>query len=352
MYKVYFISPSLKVGGIERSLVTLANYLVSRGHQITFISCLGGDHFYSLEDKVELIEPNFRYTGGGLNKLFFYPRLIYFIRRVVKKNKPDVILTFGDLFSPLVLLALLGMAFNIFISERTSPDYRFKFPIQMLKQWLYPFSAGFIAQTKRAADYKRQKFGNKLNIRIIPNAVRELKVKEGCRKKIILYVGRFAWEKGPSRLIEAFSEIKDRQGWHLLMAGSGPLLKSIKELAIQRGIEKEVTFTGNVNNIDDLYSKASIYVLPSLLEGFPNSLCEAMAAGLPVVCFDSIPWEEILEPGKSGIVVEDVRGLSKALNQLINDADLRQSLGSNAILIKERLSLERIGSLVEDFIFS
>ena len=118
------------------------------------------------------------------------------------------------------------------------------------------------------------------------------------------------------------------------MAGSGPLLNSMKDLTKQKGIENEVTFAGNVNNIDHLYSEASIYVLPSLLEGFPNSLCEAMAAGLPVICFDSIPWEEILEPGKSGLVVKDVGDLSETLNLLINDADLRQSLGSQAIQLK------------------
>lgn len=349
---IYIVSPSLKMGGIERALSVLANYFVTQGYQITFISCLVGQRFYELNSEIQLIEPSFKRTGDPLNKLLFYPRIIQFIRKQVTQGNPDVVLAFGDWFSPLVLLALYGTKIPVFISDRTSPDYKFKFPIPGLKKWLYPKSAGFIAQTTRAAEYKINQFNHRLKIQVIPNAIREVKKFDVPREKTILYVGRFAWQKGPERLIRAYASITDRKGWKLHMAGSGPLLQPMKKLAIELGIENEVIFHGKVENVDLLYSKAGIYVLPSVLEGFPNSLCEAMAAGLPCLCFDSIPYEDIFTQNKSGIAIKDgdIQALTQQLSKLISDNKERKKLGNNAIKIRERLGVERIGQQVLKFI--
>ena len=346
-------SPSLKMGGIERALVVLANYFSDEGYNVTFVSCLKGKAFYSLRRDIVLIEPDFKHNGGIISGVTFYPRLAWFLRQQIKKIKPDVVLAFGDWFSPLVLLSLYRTKYPVFISDRTSPDYNFKFPIPQLKKWLYPKSAGFIAQTKRAADYKHNQFGEKLNVRIIPNAIREVQLyPEIQREKIILYVGRFAWEKGPERLIKAFAAIQNKMGWQLHMAGSGPLLASIKELAKEVGVENKIHFLGSIEDVDRLYAKASIYVLPSVLEGFPNSLCEAMAAGLPVICFDSIPHEEIITPGNDGIVVKegDINELAAQLHTLMMDEVKRESLGKLAMEIRNRLCVNKIGNQVLDFI--
>lgn len=350
---ICIISPSLKIGGIERALVVLANYFSEQGIRVSFISCLKGHQFYKLNDAVKLIEPTFTRKKGVIDAALFYPRLVRFIRKQVRKNRPGVVLAFGDWFSPLVLLALYGTKYPVYISDRTSPDYKFKFPIPLLKKWLYPRSAGFIAQTKRSADYKRKQFGEKLNIRIIPNALKEVRLyPEIRREKIILYVGRFAWQKGPDRLIRAFAQIKRKDGWQLHMAGSGPLLEPMKQIVKELHIEGSVNFLGKVEDVDRLFAQSSIYVLPSVLEGFPNSLCEAMAAGLPVLCFDSIPHEEILQHEVDGLVIKanDIDELFEALEQLIHDEEKRKKLGLQAQSIKDRLSVDNIGNQVLTFI--
>lgn len=343
------------MGGIERALSVLANYFSDKGFKVSFISCLSGERFYKLNNNIDIIEPESKRGKGIMNALLFYPSIILFIRKTVLRINPSTVLAFGDWFSPLVLFALYGTNYPVYISDRTSPDYKFKFPIPQLKKIFYPTSAGFIAQTKRAAGYKRIQFKNKLNIKIIPNAIREVKIfPEIKRQKIILYVGRFAWEKGPERLIKAFGCIKEKNGWELHMAGSGPLLEPMKKLAIELGLEKEIKFFGKVENVDELYAKASIYVLPSVLEGFPNSLCEAMACGLPVVCFDTIPYEDILTDGFDGIVAKstDAKSLSNSIELLMNSDEIRKKIGENAIKIKNRLSADIIGNNTLNFIFS
>jgi hypothetical protein len=126
------------MGGIERALVVLANHFVLKGHNVSFISCIPRPHFYQLEEKVNIIEPDLKYHGGFINKLIFYPRIAFFIRRNILKIKPYVVLSFGDWFNPVVLLALYGLKYPVFISDRTSPDFKFKFPVPLLKKWLYP----------------------------------------------------------------------------------------------------------------------------------------------------------------------------------------------------------------------
>lgn len=350
--KICIISPSLKIGGIERALTVLANYFAKIGLQVTFISCLSGERFYKLNPTIKLIETRVKRKKGNLNAFYFYVSLILYIRKEIKKTHPDIILVFGDWFSPLVLIANLFRKYPVYISDRTSPDYNFKSPIPILKKILYPRSAGFIAQTKRAADFKRLQFGDRLNIRVIPNAIREVSIFPKIKREpYILYVGRFAWEKGPERLINAFASIPD-SNWKLIMAGSGPLLDKMKKLIRDLNIKDNVEFLGQVEDIDNLFAKSSIYVLPSVLEGFPNALCEAMAAGLPVICFDSIPYEEIIVPGFNGVVVKDnnINDLTTQLEFLMSNINERERLGNNAKLITERLNVTKIGNDILEFI--
>lgn len=351
--KVVIISPSLKMGGIERALTVLGNYLDNVGFSVVFILCLPGNRFFKLNPAIKILEFPIPIRKQLYYKFFFYLRLLYFIRKQVKQEKPTSVLTFGDVFNPLVLLSLLGTSFPVYISDRTSPDFKFRFPIPQLKKWLYPKSSGIISQTKRAADYKYKQFGKHLNIRVIPNAVREVKIEYITREKIILYVGRLSWEKGPDRLIKAFSKIENKAGWKLYMAGDGPWMAKMKTLAKRLQIENDILFFGKVTEVDYLLSRASIFVLPSVLEGFPNALCEAMAAGLPCICFETIPYQDIMEKEVSGLVVKDndIVGLKDQIKRLMFNEAERLRIGYNAQKIRERLKLEIIGQQIIDFIF-
>lgn len=342
--KITIVAPSRKMGGIERTLSVIANKWVAQGFKITYISCLKSDPFYKFDAAIKVIEPNFKRSGGFMNKIFFYPRLINYIRKQVKKEKPDRILSFGDFFNPLVLLALYGLKIPVYISDRTSADYIFPRYISVLKQKLYPKAAGFIAQTPIAYRAKAIQFGENFRKTIIPNPIRKIKENPIPKENSILYVGRFAWEKNPNALIEAFSKIENKGNWKLIMAGDGPQLKDMKTKAVSLGLDGQVNFLGAVTDVDSLLCKASIYVLPSVLEGFPNALCEAMAAKLPVICFESIPYESIITPNKEGFVIQegDIEALSNTLYELMNDESMRIKIGENAYKKSKNWNIETI----------
>lgn len=346
MSRICIVSPSLKLGGIERALTTLANEFQVLGHEVHFLICLKDKHFYKIPESIYLYEPTFQRTNSKVNKLLFYPRLLKFIRSTVRYINPDRVLVFGDWFSPMTLLALYSTPYQVFISDRTIPDYKFKFPIPLLKQWLYPSSAGFIAQTKRAEDFKIKLFGKKLNIRVIPNALPEFKIQTDTDKEEkLIYVGRFEWEKDPELLIRAFGNIaRDNPNWTLEMAGTGPLLEPIKKLVQELGLETQVLFLGKVSEIAELYQSASLLVLPSIVEGFPNTLIEAMSFGLPIVCFDDIPVEDILTHGVDGIVLtkRTPELLAAEVTALIKNDALRKEIGYNAKMSVSRYQKSKI----------
>ncbi|TNE80900.1 MAG: glycosyltransferase family 4 protein [Bacteroidetes bacterium] len=352
MPKICVISPSLKLGGIERALTVLAKEFVEKGFQVDFVCCLAGEHFYKLPKSVRIHEPDFFRTASILNKLFYYPRLLKYIRTKVKELNPDRVLVFGDWFSPVTLLALLGTKYPVYISDRTIPNYKFKFPIPLFKKWLYPKSAGFIAQTQRASNFKKQQFGEALNIKIIPNALPEMHFEALARENTILYAGRFAWEKDPEILIRSMPKVFEAHPeWKLVMAGTGPLLEPMKILVKNLGLQNQVIFLGKVDGLEHYYAQASILVLPSVIEGFPNTLIEGMAAGLPCICFSDIPYEDIIAPGLDGIVLtrREPNLLTEAMLTLINLPELRHTLGKEASQVKERFSASKITDEVVSF---
>ncbi|MGA9211156.1 glycosyltransferase [Kaistella sp.] len=343
--KIAIISPSLKMGGIERALTVLANYFASLGHHVIFISCQASNSFYQLEQEVQLYEFTYERKSGLINKVKFYYNLITYLRKKVAEVNPDCVLSFGDVFNPLVLLALYQKKVPVFISDRTSPDFPFNPVVKFGKKWLYPNSTGFIAQTERAAKYKKTQFNNRLNIKIIPNAIKPVAIHPTIsREQQIIYVGRLSKEKGVARLVQAFSKIKNKN-WKLVLAGDGPETGRLHQLVEELQLQNRVVFLGKVNEVDVLLAQSSIFVLPSFLEGFPNALCEAMSAGLPSICFDCIPHEELIVDGDNGFVVKDgdLSALALVIDRLAEDENYRIEIGQNAAKISDKLSLDFIG---------
>jgi GalNAc-alpha-(1->4)-GalNAc-alpha-(1->3)-diNAcBac-PP-undecaprenol alpha-1,4-N-acetyl-D-galactosaminyltransferase len=347
--KILIVAPSLNVGGIGRHLSVFAECFAEMGHNILFISCINEKAFYTLHHDILIKKPSFNRGKSSLKRLIFYPRLIKFLHNEIISYKPDWILVFGDIINPLVLLAVKGTKFPVFIGDMTSPDYDHGIVIKLLKSWLYPSSTGVISQTHFANKHKIKQFGDKLNTIVLDNPIRKIKNHNIPKEKVILYVGRFSWEKAPHRLIEAFAKLNDAHEWKLVFAGSGPLLEEVKSMVIEMNLQKNVDFLGKVKDVDRLYSLASIYVLPSVVEGFPNALCEAMIAGLPCICFDDWPSNEIISNSKNGFIVSSIEELSQRLKILMENEDLRKKIGDKARDIKSRLDKNIITEKLEQF---
>ncbi len=152
-----------------------------------------------------------------------------------------------------------------------------------------------------------------------------MKANKGYKdSRVVTFSGRFIYLKGIIFLLEGWRDVaKLLPDARLLLLGDGPLLYDMKEAARRLGIADSVEFLGHVPHVNDFLSMTDVFVLPSLQEGMPNSLLEAMACGLPVVATRIGGVVDVVRDEENGILVEprDPKGLAKGVVRLLkNDA--------------------------------
>jgi glycosyltransferase involved in cell wall biosynthesis len=151
----------------------------------------------------------------------------------------------------------------------------------------------------------------------------------------ILCVGRLVPEKGQAVLLEAVAQLADRgQDVKVIVAGAGPSKAALEDFAKRLGIASRVRFTGAVGQeeIHALYTDASIFCLPSFAEGVPVVLMEAMAMRLPVVSTRIAGIPELIEDGRSGLLVAPGRAdqLADAFARLLTDPAFCREIEASA----------------------
>jgi len=202
------------------------------------------------------------------------------------------------------------------------------------------------------------------NIKVINPAInfsKRRKVKRKLSNIInILFVGGLAKNKGIDILLKALGEIdKSYKRWQLRVVGNFDIndeyVMDCFSLVSKYGITENVVFLGRFDREDLFkeYENADIFVLPSLYEGYGMVIKEAASYGLPIISTSVGAISELVEDGKSAILVEpgDIYGLKDALVKLINDKELRDRLGRNALkTVDFDYNWDKVGKMFENFL--
>jgi glycosyltransferase involved in cell wall biosynthesis len=172
-------------------------------------------------------------------------------------------------------------------------------------------------------------------IRLVPNAVDSWVFRPQPlqrRKNEILWVGRFVPEKGIQYLLTAFNVLLKKREAMLRLVGDGPTVGRMEGLARRLGIAEHVVFEGRVSKseVARLMAEATIFVLPSVKEGLPKALLQAMSSGLPVVASDIPGVTDVIADGKNGLLFRtgDEEGLAESILSLMADENLARILGN------------------------
>jgi glycosyltransferase involved in cell wall biosynthesis len=146
---------------------------------------------------------------------------------------------------------------------------------------------------------------------------------------LVLMPARLDAQKGHQTLFEAIPQVPDAT---FLLAGEGPERESLEALAAQLGIGERVRFLGRREDVPQLLAACDVFALPSLYEGSSLAVLEAMAAEIPIVSSAIGGTDELIEDGRSGLLVApgDAEGLAAALRQVLGDPALRLSLAARA----------------------
>lgn len=158
---------------------------------------------------------------------------------------------------------------------------------------------------------------------------KKIGLKEGSI--IVSLFGRLNLQKGHKFLFEAISGLNGNN-IEVICLGDGPLRQDLEVLSRKLSINHNVHFLGFRNDVEELLEITDIFVLPSLDEGLPMALLEAMAMGKPVVATPVGAIPTVIKNKKNGILAQagSVSSLKEALQTVIKDPNLRQCLGNNA----------------------
>ncbi len=330
------------VGGVERMSSMLMNQMIKRGHDVGLVTFdpETATSYYPLDDKVVWKKID---IGDPLKKATWSQRFqrLSEIRSFVKAFKPDVVIGFQDGAFLTARLAVFGLGVPVIAAERNAPS-RFNYlregKFKNIKFQLFRLARFVMVQIERYCedypDYLRHK------MRVIPNPVFPAKgsadpAGRDDEEKILLSVGRVSLQKNFMTLVRAFAHLhNDFPDWKLVIVGGGEDRPKIEDEIEKLALKDKITITGERKGVDNYYQKAHLFCLPSLWEGFPNALAEAMAFGLPSVGFHECPGvSDLIAHKTTGLLApgaDDDKNLADALRELMESPDLRVQMGAAA----------------------
>lgn len=365
-YHVMQIIANLEIGGAQEVVRTLSEELMETGCPTVVCSFKDGPlrtQIMRLGIPVELL-PRRRYS---ILAFPFYVREMLAIRRtlvhLVQKYQIDVIQT-HLLRSLDFLVATLRIGaqrplifwtvhnFNFALRPEQLPRFRWLAGAkQAAHSWLYRRMArwvnGFIAVSNDVETGILKTIGPvQERIAVISNGVDTRRYqapmdRSATRRKLgfaedaILFtvVGTLKEQKGHRYLIEAVAPlIAAAPQLHILIVGDGELRGSLEAQVRAARHESSIHFLGNRSDVPAILAASDVFVLPSLWEGLPMALIEAMASGLPVIATQVSGSQQVVDPGVSGILVPpgEVTPLREAIERLIADPGQGRRLGRAA----------------------
>jgi glycosyltransferase involved in cell wall biosynthesis len=274
-------------------------------------------------------------TAGPVFSVIWQGRRTIWLRRTIRKIKPDAVLSFLTQTNILTVLATRGLATHTVISERNDPRLqRHRARVERLRHIVYPWADVVTANSKGALD-ALQAFVPKEKLAFLPNPLADQPSTEefAFSGPTVVTVGRLVEQKGIDVLLAAWAKVVSvLPDWRLALVGDGPLGDELKSQARKLSVADSIDWVGHVSDPFPYLRGAKLFVMTSRFEGTPNALLEAMACGLPAVVSDASPGPcEMIGSGDdaAGLIVpvEDATATADAVIRLARDEALCRRLG-------------------------
>ena len=353
--KLLFVIYNLGGGGAERVLLNLIEGL--EGRQIEPV-CL----FYDLQHVYRLPE-TVRSYDLGLRGLKHRKKRIAKMREILKFESPDVVFSFMRGVNVEAVLAhwpfrgsmrLILSEHNrssVFTTGETGARKR------RLVTRLYPKSDRIVAVSREVKKDLVEHFRIPAErIEVIHNPVNIERVNQLSRETVhehpwfneriplVVNVGAFKERKGQAFLLRAFKRVHEEMPCRLVFIGKGDREAELRELAGELGLSRDVAFLPFQENPFKFVARASVFVLPSVCEGCPNVVLEAMACETPVISTRWLGADEIIDHGTTGLLVplEDEQALAMSMMEALSDKSRMREIAGKAREALTQFSMEKI----------
>jgi len=390
---VALLMVSLEGGGVQKSLLHLAQALADRGHSVDLVLYKAqGDFVDSVPSTIRVVALESAPVWIG-RLLAFRAAPEHFLHlalpillplkpqvtlrclpalvRYLREERP-VVLFSADTYLNLIALwakRLAGISVHTVISERVHLSshlrdgakrrkWRWRFIVPLLRR-TYPEADRIIAVSHGVADDLRALAG--LPPELVTTVYNPVVDSELANKAdasidhpwfkpgappVIIAVGRLTEQKDFPTLLRAFSQVRAQRQARLLLLGEGEMRGKLEALARELGIDRDVSLSGFTNNPFAYMARAAVFVLSSAYEGLPGVLIQALACGCPVVSTDCPSGAaEILENGQYGrlVPVGDPAAMAQAILSTLEAPPDRG-------LLQKRASLFSVDRAVEQYL--
>ncbi len=337
-------------GGVEKAVYEISKVLVKSGLDINVLTL--NTQKTSKFEKLDDISI-YRANAIGVSEVIGAQSTIstdalFLALRVCREVNPDILHAHNIFFSttmvaalvkrvvrkPLVVTMHLGsmnllggiIGFLTSAYERTAA------------RWILNSSNHIIAVSRAVLEQGLSLGIPRHKVSVIPNGVNlqdfspsRRKVNRSEAKKIV-FVGRLLFNKGVQYLVKAAPAILSRHPVEFVIVGDGPMKYDIVRMTETQGVRHAFKFLCAVPSVSEVLRESDIFVRPSLTEGMPLTVLEAMACGLPVVATRVAGTPEIVTHGVTGLLCppRDVERLAEAILKLVENPEMASHLGSNA----------------------
>lgn len=352
--RVWYLITALSVGGAERRLIDLASGIDSDQYDPTVVTLF--DHNPLAGDLAEHV--GLRCLGGrarigdgegtaveAAGNPLEYARLPASLARSVRRGRPDVLHSFLFYDNLLARFAGVFAPGTTVITEALGFRSSSRREVLLADRLTRRLSDRVVANSEAGGQYFAGRGIPRDRVSVIPGGrdltpfldpdptglAAELGV--ATEGPIVGTVGRMVPRKGHRDLLDAWEIVLETHpDAHLLLVGDGPEMGNLKARAEAAGIAGSVSFPGIRTETPELLALMDVFAFPSHWEGLPGALIEAMAAGVPIVATDVAGNEELIEDGKTGLLVpgEHPPSLARSIGALLYDPDRAAELGRAA----------------------
>ena len=336
MKKALLYIDSMQKGGAQRVMSVLGKYLCDEEVTTILVNDIEPQkekEEYPIDVRIWRFFLDKYNTKGKIRNLNRVKKL----RKIVKTENPDVILSFMGPPNYRMLVATLGLHCRTVVSVRNDPyrEYGKTRINRMIAGMLFRLADGCVFQTQMASEYFPKSVREKGTIILNPVDRAFFNEKWDETENSLITVGRLYPQKNQALLIRAFAEAhKVVPSIKLKLCGRGIEEKRLKNLVREFEIEDSVQFMGEVNDVKEQLKCSGCFVLSSDYEGLPNALMEAMAVGMPVISTDCPCGgpRMLIRQYENGILVpcNDEESLTRAIIYMMTEKDVRVKFGNQA----------------------
>ncbi|MFN4762590.1 glycosyltransferase [Gillisia sp. Q332] len=316
--------------GAEMFTCQLSNILIEKGHEVKILSLFEGEAHLPFNGKIYSLNAN-------LKNRFFDISAWRNLHKIIREFKPDIIqANAGDTLKYIVFSKIIfGWKIPVIARNASEVGSYLKSSFQKRINNFFYKNVEYVISVSKASEKDILNHFPFLSgkTKVVPvgleinSEIKKIVLEpEDCQH--IVHVGGFTFEKNHEGILRIFQSLAgSNQKMHLHLVGDGPLKSKIEKEVNNLGLNSKITFYGFVSNPLSYIKEANVFILPSIIEGLPAVILEAMFCQIPVIAYNVGGIGEIVVNGKTGWLIEknDETGFKNTLEMVLGGHEANSS---------------------------